>query len=146
MNARIARSATSATSATSASMRRAAVIACCLLGSTAQASTVGGWWGGNWKCTIDGRPAKMKWVPVSVDQGSCEGETCTSATSARWKGSFSDNGSPWVPLTDAREGKKGGLYFKHADGNQWYLPKPTGTRSEGWTTWQGKRYKLACWQ
>ncbi|WP_073220107.1 DUF6006 family protein [Massilia sp. CF038] len=112
----------------------------------ATASTVSGWWGGTWSCTIDGRPAKMKWAPASTDEGSCDGETCSSASGATWKGSFSDNGSAWVPLTNARPGTKGGLYFNHADGNRWYLPPPTRGRSTGWTTWQNKRYKLACWK
>jgi hypothetical protein len=58
----------------------------------------------------------------------------------------SDAGSRWVALTDPREGSRGGLYFRHADGNQWYLPKPTGNKTKGWTTWNGQRYSLSCWK
>lgn len=116
------------------------------MASSAGASMASGWWGGNWKCTIDGRPAKMKWVPVNVDDSSCDGDACTTSSGARWKGSFSDNGAPWVALTNARAGKQGGLHFTHADGNKWYLPKPTKGRSNGWTTWEGKRYSLSCWR
>jgi hypothetical protein len=110
----------------------------------AQASMVSGWWGGNWNCTIDGRPAKMRWVPVSSNESSCDGNACSTVSGARWKGSFSDNGSQAVPLTNARTGNQGGLFFNHADGNTWYLAKPTGNRTRGYTTWQGKRYPLAC--
>lgn len=128
--------------------RRAIAAAAVYLGllAGAQASQVGGWWGGDWNCTIDGRPAKMKWTAVTVSEGSCEGDVCSQSTGAAWKGSFSDNGSRWVPLNNPRPGSKGGLYFNHADGNRWYLPQPTGNRSNGWTTWQGKRYPLSCWR
>jgi len=111
------------------------------------ASTVSGWWGGDWKCSIDSRPARMRWVPVSTNSGSCDGDgTCSSASGARWSGRFSDNGARWVDLSDARPGKQGGLFFRHADGNQWYLAKPEGNRSTGWTTWNGSRYPLSCWR
>lgn len=112
--------------------------------AAAQASTVGGWWGGSWKCNIDGRPARMTWVPASDSETRCDGETCTATSGAKWSGKFSDNGSRWVPLRDAQEGSKGGVFFRHADGNQWYLAKPAGGKSQGYTTWQGKRYPLAC--
>jgi len=110
------------------------------------ASQVVGWWGGNWTCNIDGRPARMRWMTVDDSQTSCDGDTCTSTSGVRWRGSFSDNGSRWVPLTNPRRGDKGGLYFNHADGNGWYLAKPVGNRATGWTTWNGRRYPLSCWQ
>ena len=111
----------------------------------ALASTVSGWWGGTWACSIDGRPAQMKWVVVDAPQTTCNSDgICTTTSGARWKGSFSDNGSPWVQLTEPRRGQQGGLFFRHADGNQWYLPKPTGNRTSGWTTWNGQRYPLSC--
>ncbi|HEY0587776.1 MAG TPA: DUF6006 family protein [Pseudoduganella sp.] len=116
------------------------------LTTAASASTTEGWWGGDWTCNIDGRPARMKWAIVSVVEGDCDGPTCTQSTSARWKGSFSDNGSRWVALNNPRPGSRGGLYFNHADGNKWYLPRPAGRVSNGWTTWQGQRYKLSCWR
>lgn len=112
--------------------------------SAAHASMVGGWWGGSWKCNIDGRPARMNWAAVDDSESSCDGDTCTSTSGAKWSGKFSDNGSRWVPLRDAREGSKGGVFFRHADGNQWYLAKPVGGKAQGYTTWQGKRYPLAC--
>ncbi len=119
-----------------------------LLSSSAPsfASQALGWWGGTWTCTIDGRPAQMKWTVVDVGGGSCDGDTCTSTSEVAWRGKFSDNGSNWVPLTNARYGNRGGLYFIHADGNKWYLPKPVNNRSNGWTTWQGNRYPLSCWK
>lgn len=101
--------------------------------SPISADTIEGWWGGNWACKIDGRPARMKWIPAEGGSG------------LYWKGSFSDNGSRWVPLTNARKGNQGGLYFNHADGNKWYLAKPAGHKTSGWTTWNGQRYPLSCW-
>ncbi|MDX2264912.1 MAG: DUF6006 family protein [Hyphomicrobiales bacterium] len=103
-----------------------------------------GWWGGQWTCVIDGRPAKMKWDVLEAPETTCSGGTCTTSSGVRWKGSFSDNGSAWVPLTNAREGSQGGLFFNHADGNQWYLAKPVGNVSTGWTTWNNQRYSLSC--
>jgi len=105
-----------------------------------------GWWGGTWTCNIDGRPARMKWSSVDNTQTSCDGETCSTVAGARWKGLFSDSGSQWAPLTNAHLGNDGGLYFRHADGNKWYLPKPKGNKTTGWTTWNGNRYKLSCWR
>jgi hypothetical protein len=97
-------------------------------------------------CNIDGRPARMKWVAVDDSQTTCDGDTCSTSSGARWKGSFSDNGSRWVPLNEPRQGDKGGLFFRHADGNKWYLPKPAGNKTTGWTTWNGRRYPLSCWR
>jgi Family of unknown function (DUF6006) len=110
------------------------------------ASQVAGWWGGNWNCNIDGRPARMRWNVVDDSQTTCNDDICSTSSGVRWNGSFSDNGSRWVPLTNPRQVDRGGLYFRHADGNQWYLPKPTGNRTTGWTTWNGKRYPLSCWK
>ena len=99
----------------------------------ATASTIEGWWGGTWDCNIDGRPARMRWIPAESSSG------------LYWKGSFSDSGSAWVPLSNARFGDRGGLYFNHADGNRWYLAEPNGGNvAEGWTTWNGQRYALSC--
>lgn len=111
----------------------------------AAASQVSGWWGGSWSCNIDGRPARMKWAVVDDSQTSCNGNICSTTSGVKWKGSFSDNGSRWVPLTNARTGNLGGLYFNHADGNLWYLRKPASRQTAGWTTWNGRRYRLACW-
>lgn len=112
----------------------------------AYAGMVSGWWGGSWTCNIDGRPARMNWSVVDNSQTTCQGDTCTSTSGVRWKGSFSDNGARWVPLSKARLGNQGGLFFRHADGNQWYLPRPQGNRTTGWTTWNSQRYRLSCWR
>lgn len=119
---------------------------CFAVSSPVVASQAVGWWGGNWNCNIDGRSAQMKWIVVDDSQTTCNGNICSTTSGVRWQGSFSDNGSRWVPLTNPREGNRGGLYFRHADGNQWYLGKPAGNRTTGWTTWNGKRYPLSCWR
>jgi Family of unknown function (DUF6006) len=122
-------------------------IALCFAVSTPViASQVGGWWGGNWNCNIDGRPAQMRWRVVDDSQTTCDGNICSSTSGVRWQGSFSDNNSPWVPLTDPRQSSRGGFFFRHADGNQWYLARPTANRTSGWTTWNGQRYPLSCWR
>lgn len=127
------------------------VATCATLGplwlSPAAAGQVAGrWYDGMWNCNIDGRPARMRWRIVDDTQTHCDGDTCTTSHGATRKGSFSDNGSAWVPLTNPRNGDRGGLYFNHADGNRWYLARPVGNRSDGWTTWNGQRYPLACWR
>ncbi len=115
-------------------------------GTTTHASQVSGWWGGDWNCNIDGRPARMKWAAVDDTQTSCDGDACSTSSGARWAGRFSDNGSRWVPLRNARRGDRGGLFFTHADGNKWYLAMPAGGKAKGWTTWNGQRYPLSCWR
>jgi Family of unknown function (DUF6006) len=104
--------------------------------------------GGKWSCNIDGRSARMRWVPVEAGVNMCDnnGRNCVRNDRLRWLGGFSDNGSREVRLTDAREGARGGLNFRHADGNHWYLAKPVGNKATGWTTWNGQRYPLACWR
>lgn len=123
-----------------------ALAALLALPSAPRASMVAGWWGGSWKCNIDGRPARMKWSAVDASETSCNGDECTQTSGARWAGSFSDNGSKWVPLRYASEGNQGGLYFRHADGNRWYLAKPVSGKATGFTTWNGQRYPLSCWR
>lgn len=112
------------------------------------ASQASGWWGGNWTCNIDGRPARMKWVAVDAGETSCSDDggerVCSTTSAAAWRGRFSDNGAAWVALSNPRSGQNGGLYFTHADGNRWYLATPVGRKSAGWTTWKGKKYPLAC--
>lgn len=114
--------------------------------TSAKASmVVGGWWGGSWTCKIDGRPAKMKWQVAENSEQSCDDDgICSSTSAVTWRGSFSDNGSQWVQLTNLAVGKKGGIFFRHADGNQWYLGKPVNNNTSGWTTWNGARYPLSC--
>ena len=105
---------------------------------------IGEWWDGNWNCTIDGRPARMRWRIVNDSQGSSSGGVATQTSGVKRIGQFSDNGSAWVPLSDARRASNGGLLFRHADGNQWFLPREQGGRTSGWTTWQGKKFPLIC--
>ncbi len=122
-----------------------AMSASLLVAAPVQAGTVSGWWGGSWSCSIDGRPARMRWSVVDDSQTSCDGDgVCTQTSGVKWSGRFSDNGSQWVPLTNARLGNNGGVFFRHADGNQWYLAKPVGNATSGYTTWQGRRYPLSC--
>lgn len=116
------------------------------LSGLAQASTVSGWWGGQWTCEIDGRPARMRWKPVDDTQTECDGDVCSQTSGATWAGEFSDNGSAWVRLTFENRGSRGGIFFRHADGNRWFLAQPQNGRSTGWTTWNGQRYRLACWR
>lgn len=120
---------------------------CLVVANPSYASQAVGWWGGNWTCNIDGRPARMKWTVVDDSQTTANDDgTATTTSGVRWKGSFSDNGSNWVPLTNPRLGTKGGMYFNHADGNRWYLSKPSSNKSTGWTTWDDQRYPLSCWK
>jgi len=118
------------------------------LSGLAGASQLVGWWGGTWTCDIDGRPARMKWIVVEPGVNMCDdqGRNCVMNHELRWQGGFADNGSRWVSLTQPRLGDKGGMFFHHADGNRWYLAKPKGERTTGWTTWNGQRYRLSCWR
>lgn len=128
--------------------RRTALLLCVLAAQAAAGSThagqVAGWWGGSWSCTIDGRPARMKWHAADDSRVDCDGGTCAGTSGARWVGRFSDNGAAWVPLTEPRKGNQGGFFFRHADGNQWYLAAPGNGTATGWTTWNGRRYPLSC--
>jgi hypothetical protein len=130
---------------------RALLVALAGFGISAPASAsflVGHWLDGVWQCTIDGRPARMRWQVVDDPQASCSGDWCTSAALVRRKGSFSDNGSRWVPLLNLRDGQeRRGAFFDHADGNRWYLRKPNSSgRAVGHTVWQGTQYPLICWR
>jgi hypothetical protein len=117
-----------------------------LFGSTGSASAgqVSGWWYGDWNCLIDGRSARMQWRVVEAPDTTCSGDACSSTSAVRWDGRFSDSGSRWVALTNPRKGSRGGVFFRHADGNQWYLAVPAGRTTRGWTTWRGQRYDLSC--
>lgn len=128
-----------------------ALVAALLAGLTVGSTPVGasqavGWWGGQWKCEIDGRPARMSWKVVDDPQTECRGDVCSTTSGVRWAGQFSDNGSKWVPLRDANNTAQDGLSFRHADGNKWHLARPVSGKAKGWTTWNGKRYPLACWK
>lgn len=109
------------------------------------------WWSGDWTCDIGGRPAQMKWAIVEDSKVPDSRDGAGRATPAvLWEGSYSDNGSQWVALSDPSKGKKGGLYFRHADGNKWYLQKPTENKTTGWTTATAQRnaprHPISCWK
>lgn len=88
------------------------------------------WFAGTWTGTIDGRPATMRW--------SISG----TGSSRVVTGDFSDGSSgSYVPLKfDSSTGDK--LFFRHADGNSWYLGKTKDGEATGWTTWEGRQFPL----
>ena len=109
----------------------------------ASASTVaGGWFTGDWRCTLDGRQTRMVWRIVSVDQGSSDGEVGTSVAGAEHRGRFLDRGR-WADLTFGRASSTT-FNFKHADGNGWFLRRLSPTQARGNSTWNGRPYPLSC--
>jgi hypothetical protein len=102
-------------------------------------TTSGGWYVGNWNCTLDGRPTRMNWKVVSVDYGG-EG---TSEAGAEMRGQFWDRDGPWVSLKRLSAGADW-LRFKHADGNTWYLRKTSNKEAKGHSTWNGQKYPFNC--
>ena len=114
------------------------------LGSSAQASMgVTQWYNGTWNCTIDGRPSVMRWRYVNDSQQTCSGGVCTSSSGVALRGSFSDNGSPFVRLTKISSNSTV-LVMRHPDGNRWRLDMSVPGRAAGYTTWNGQRYPLVC--
>lgn len=112
-------------------------------GAPAAASQVaGGWYMGDWRCTLDGRPTRIVWDVVSVDHGSSHGDVGTSVAGAELRGRFWDRGA-MVRLSFGRATSTA-LYFKHPDGNNWYLRRTSPTQATGYSTWEGRRYPLAC--
>lgn len=128
-----------------------ALVLCTIIAGSAKADTQADeWWNGDWNCDIGGHPARMKWSVVEDAQapGSAGGG---GATAARWEGSlYSDSAAQPVALTEPSMGKKGGLYFRHADGHKWYLQKPVDNKATGWTRATAQRnaprYPIACWR
>ena len=109
----------------------------------ATASQVAGtWYMGDWRCTLDGRPTRIVWDVVSVDHGSNQGDVGTSIAGAERRGRFWDRGS-WVTLSLGRATSTT-LNFRHPDGNSWFLRRTSATQATGYSTWQGRRYPLAC--
>ena len=109
----------------------------------AAAGTVaGGWYMGDWNCTLDGRPTRIVWRIVSVDYGSSDGDIGTSVAGAERRGRFLDGGS-WANLTFVRA-TADTLNFRHADGNNWFLRKGAGNQAAGFSTWNRRRYPLTC--
>lgn len=112
-------------------------------GAPAPASQVaGGWYMGDWRCTLDGRPTRIVWDVVSVDRGSSDGDIGTSIAGAERRGRFWDRGS-WANLSLGRATSTT-IHFKHADGNNWFLRRISATQARGNSTWNGRPYPLAC--
>ena len=114
------------------------------VGGPAQASMgVTQWFNGTWNCTIDGRPSVMRWRYVDDSQTNCSGGVCSSTSGVALRGSFSDNGSPFVRLTRITSSSTV-LTMRHPDGNRWRLDMRAPGRATGYTTWNGQRYPLIC--
>lgn len=112
-------------------------------GGPARASQVGGgWYMGDWRCTLDGRPTRIVWDVVSVDRGGDDGDVGTSVAVAERRGRFWDRGS-WAELSLGRATSTT-VHFKHADGNNWYMRRASATQATGYSTWQGRRFPLSC--
>lgn len=103
------------------------------------------WYFGTWNCNIDGRPARMTWRVVDDSRTTCSGDVCSTTSGVAIRGSFSDNGGAWVPLTRVSSGTSF-LSLRHADGNFWRLNVTGPGRAAGWTTWSGRRFPLSCWR
>jgi glucan-binding YG repeat protein len=103
---------------------------------------VGRWYHGDWRCTIDGRPSKMRWQVRDNPTTSCNGNVCTTSAGVRTVGEFWDRNGPWVRLSIVKQSQST-LHFRHADGNLWFL-QVSGSRANGWTTWNGSRFPLSC--
>jgi hypothetical protein len=117
------------------------------LSGGAQASQVATqWFFGNWDCSIDGRPAKMRWQVVNDPQTTCNGNTCSTTSGVKVVGSFSDNGGAWVPLGQRYvNGNEFGIRYLGAEQDDWMLRyNPKKKVATGWTTWRGNKYPLQC--
>ena len=120
-----------------------AVALACLPAAASASQVATQWYFGQWQCTIDGRPARMVWRVVDNPQTTCQGDICSTTSGVAIRGSFSDNGSRWVPLTRPTvRGRR--LTFRHADGNLWYLDQINANAANGETTWNGRRFPLRC--
>jgi Family of unknown function (DUF6006) len=112
------------------------------------ASQYGGatWFLGNWDCNIDGRPGKMQWKVVSTNEGSCNGNSCTTSSGVALKGWISDNGQKWAPMGMRRNNEQEAFFhYKGGEQDTWYLRYDRSTRvASGNTTWNGNPYPLQC--
>lgn len=111
-------------------------------GPAAASQVAGGWYMGDWRCTLDGRPTRIVWDVVSVDHGASHGDVGTSVAGAERRGRFWDRGS-WANLSLGRATSTT-VHFKHADGNNWHLRRASATQATGYSTWEGRRYPLSC--
>jgi hypothetical protein len=121
-----------------------ALFAAALAGSAPATAgqVVGTWYMGDWRCTLDGRPTRILVDVVSVDHGSNHGDIGTSVAGAERRARFWDRGT-WVTLSLGRSTSTT-LNFRHPDGNNWFLRRTSATQAAGYSTWQGRRYPLAC--
>ncbi len=108
--------------------------------------TASKWYFGSWSCTIDGRPARMRWRVVDDPQTTCAGGICTSTSGVKVVGHFSDNGGPWTPLRATSSGPATlNMQYLGAEQAPWFLRYNAAQRqAQGWTTWRGHRYPLSC--
>ncbi len=124
----------------------AALFAAAMAGSApAPASQVaGGWYMGDWRCTLDGRATRIVWDVASVEHGSSHHGAShgTSVSGAERRGRFWDRGT-WVDLSFGRATSTT-VHFQHPDGNNWYMRRISATQANGYSTWQGRRYPLSC--
>lgn len=109
----------------------------------AEASQVaGGWYMGDWRCTLDGRPTRIVFDVVSVEHREHQGHSGTSVSGAERRGRFWDRGA-WANLSLERATSTS-VHFKHADGNNWFLRRISATQARGNSTWNGRPYPLSC--
>ena len=90
------------------------------------------WFVGAWTGQIHGRPAAMRWRMLESGSGG-----------KSYVGEFSDgNTGTYVPMTlDGFSPTE--LFFRHPDGNQWFLRYDGASFAEGFTRWQGAQYPLS---
>ena len=122
----------------------AALLVAALAGSAPAAASqvAGGWYMGEWRCTLDGRATRMVWRAVSVDHGRHDGDVGTSVAGAETRGRFLDGGR-WTDLTFTRATSTT-ISFRHSDGNTWFLRRLSATQARGNSTWNGRPYPLSC--
>jgi hypothetical protein len=124
-------------------------LACVLPGAHGASASlgIGQWYMGYWNnCQIDGRPARMKWTIVRETPTDCNGNLCNSTSGSKIVGSFSDNGSAWVPLSIRyNQNNQLGIRYLGNEQNNWVLRyNPNTNIAKGHTTWRGKQYPLSC--
>lgn len=84
------------------------------------------WFFGTWTGTLDGRPSTMRWR--------LEGDAIA--------GDFSDGSTGrYVPLAhESHNGEQ--LFFRHPDGNHWFLARSSEGEARGYSIWQGRQFPL----
>jgi hypothetical protein len=54
------------------------------------------WFLGDWKCCVDGRPARMEWYAANDQQTTCDGDVCSTVNGVTVVGRMSDNVFTWT--------------------------------------------------